>query len=189
LAETAAAATDYERIADSLRARDHSAMADLYDALSERAFGLAFRILGDRASAEDAIQDAFLTVWRQAEQVDGARGKLVSYVLTIVHHRAIDIARRRQGLNARLLSVDPQDLHLVDDESAALISDADAAKLRMFLADLPDEQRTVIELAYFEGLSYSEVARRLNLPPGTVKSRMRLGLARLRKIIAEVGYP
>ncbi len=185
----AAAPADYERIAESLRAGDRSAMADLYDALADRAFGLAFRILGDRAAAEDAIQDAFLTVWRQAAQVDRARGKLASYVLTIVHHRAVDIARRRQGLGARLISVDPGDLHLAEDDTVALLSDADALKLRGFLANLPDEQRAVIELAYFDGLSYSEVARRLDVPPGTVKSRMRLGLARLRKTMLEVGYP
>lgn len=190
LADAATAPTEYERIADAIRAGDKAAMAELYDLLSPRAFGLALRILGERGAAEDAIQEAFLTVWRQSAQVDRARGKLVSYVLTIVHHKAVDIARRRQGIDARLRSVDPANLHLIpDDVSVAAISDYDAATVHTCLGQLPDDQRAVIDLAYFGGLSASEIARQLAIPAGTVKSRMRLGLVRLRHSLTEAGFP
>ena len=82
-------------------------MEALYDRLSRQAFGLAYRILGDGPSAEDAVQEAFLTVWRQAERVDAARGKLSSFVLTVVHHKAIDALRARRGQMARQVSLDP----------------------------------------------------------------------------------
>jgi RNA polymerase sigma-70 factor (ECF subfamily) len=145
---------DFDHLADAISARDQAAMATLYDALAPRAFGIAYRILGDRGAAEDALQDAFLTVWRQAEQIDRARGKLVSYVLTIVHHRAIDIARRRQGAADRQASVDPADLHLLtDDVSTAILSDVDATAIRNCLKRLSREQREAIEMAYFQGLT------------------------------------
>jgi RNA polymerase sigma-70 factor (ECF subfamily) len=181
---------DFDHLAVAISARDQAAMATLYDALAPRAFGIAYRILGDRGAAEDALQDAFLTVWRQAEQIDRARGKLVSYVLTIVHHRAVDIARRKQGIEARRASVDPADLHLLtDDASTAILSDVDATAIRSCLKRLSREQREAIEMAYFQGLTYPEIAVRLDTPLGTIKSRMRLGLARMRQELTTVGFP
>ena len=190
MATEATSTADFDHLVDAISSRDESAMATLYDALAPRAFGIAYRILGDRAAAEDALQDAFLTVWRQAEQIDRARGKLVAYVLTIVHRRAIDIARRRQGHAARQASVDPADLHLMtDDASAAILSDLDATAIRNCLARLSREQREAIELAYFGGLTYPEIASKLDTPLGTIKSRMRLGLARMRQELTQVGFP
>lgn len=190
MATEASSAADFDHLAAAISNRDQAAMATLYDAMAPRAFGIALRVLGERGAAEDALQEAFLTVWRQAEQIDSARGKLVSYVLTIVHRKAIDLARRRQGMAARQSSVDPNDLHLVTDDTCTIIlNDLDATAIRNCLQRLPSEQREAIELAYFGGLTYPEIAARLDTPLGTIKSRIRLGLSRMRKELTQVGYP
>jgi RNA polymerase sigma-70 factor, ECF subfamily len=156
-------------------------MEALYDRLSRQAFGLAYRILGDGGAAEDAVQEAFLTVWRQSERVDAAKGKLTSFVLTVVHHKAIDALRVRKGQMARQVSLDPV---LIENagpdvtERALLSLDRDA--VNQALTTLPDEQRQPILMAYFEGLTHVEISERTGVPLGTVKSRLRLGLEKMR---------
>ena len=155
-------------------------MEALYDLLSRRAFGLAYRMLGDSQSAEDVVQDAFLSVWRAAERIDLARGRLQSYVLTVVHRRAIDVLRSRKGSPTREL---PEDMPLADeraDVAASVAKTLDGEVVRGALNGLPEEQRQVVEMAYFQGLTHVEIAKGLGLPLGTVKSRLRLALDKMR---------
>ena len=156
-------------------------MEVLYDRLGRQAFGLAYRILGDGPSAEDVVQEAFLTLWRQADRVDSARGKLSSFVLTIVHHKAIDALRAKRGLIARQLSIEVGDIENPgSDVAERVLASLSGDEVRNALATVPDDQRRAIEMAYFEGLTHVEIAEALSLPLGTVKSRLRLGLDKMR---------
>jgi RNA polymerase sigma-70 factor (ECF subfamily) len=151
----------------------------LYDRVSRQAFGLAYRMLGDSQLAEDVVQDAFLSVWRAAERADASRGKLQSYVLTVVHRRAIDVIRSRK--NVAQMGDDPPEIpdNKTDvAETVEMVLDAQA--VRSALGNLPDEQRMVVEMAYFQGLTHVEIAEGLALPLGTVKSRLRLALDKIR---------
>jgi RNA polymerase sigma-70 factor, ECF subfamily len=154
-------------------------MEALYDSLSRQAFGLAYRMLGDTQSAEDVVQEAFLSVWRAAERIDTTRGKLQSYVLTVVHRRAIDALRTRKGV------VQPVDeAPDVRDERADVAGTVemvmDAQAVRAALKELPEEQKAVVEMAYYQGLTHVEIADKTSLPLGTVKSRLRLALEKIR---------
>lgn len=166
---------------EALRRGDPEALARLYDLFSRRAFGLAYRVLGDGTDAEDAVQEAFLSLWRQRERLDARRGHLRALLLTIVHRRAIDTLRRRRRRSERETEL-PTDLDLADplDVEAATLVRLESASMRDRLATLPDEQRQIVELAYFQGYTHREIAVRLDLPLGTVKSRMRLAMERLR---------
>jgi len=156
-------------------------MEVLYDRLGRQAFGLAYRILGDGPSAEDVVQEAFLTLWRQADRVDSARGKLSSFVLTIVHHKAIDALRAKRGLIARQLSIEVGEIEKPGSDVAEhVLASLSRDEVRKALASVPDDQRRAIEMAYFEGLTHVEIAEALSLPLGTVKSRLRLGLDKMR---------
>jgi RNA polymerase sigma-70 factor (ECF subfamily) len=160
-------------------------MEVLYDRLSRQAFGLAYRILGDSGAAEDAVQEAFLTVWRQSHKVDAARGKLTSFVLTVVHHKAIDALRARKGHMSRQVSLDPVLVEKAGPdvtERALLALDRDA--VRDAVALLPEDQRRVVLMAYFEGKTHVEISVELGVPLGTVKSRMRLALDKMRTSLA-----
>jgi len=156
-------------------------MEALYDRLSRQAFGLAYRILGDGPSAEDVVQEAFLSVWRQAERLDPGRGKLGSFVLTVVHHKAIDALRRRRGQTARQITVDPANMeNPAPDVSESVLHSLNREAVQRALAMLPEEQRRPILMAYFEGCTHVEIAAVLSIPLGTVKSRLRLGLEKMR---------
>ncbi len=159
-------------------------MEILYDRLGRQAFGLAYRILGDGPSAEDVVQEAFFTVWRQADRLDPARGRLTSLVLTVVHHKAVDALRSRSGRMARHSQLDPA---AVDDKAADILDrvalSVDRQAVRQALGSLPSEQREPIEMAYFQGLTHTEIADGLGLPLGTVKSRLRLGLEKMRSAL------
>ncbi len=155
-------------------------MEALYDLLSRRAFGLAYRMLGDSQSAEDVVQESFLSIWRAAERIDLSRGRLQSYVLTVVHRRAIDVLRSRKGAQSSAL---PEDLPLADeraDVEGTVAKALDGDTVRGALDGLPDEQRQVVEMAYFQGLTHVEISEGLGLPLGTVKSRLRLALDKMR---------
>ncbi len=159
----------------------------LYDRLGGQAFGLAYRILGDGPSAEDVVQEAFLSLWRQAERLDPARGKVGSFLMTVVHHKAIDLLRSRRG---EMMRRDPNPLDppaFAQEGSDVLESVAESLErdaVRSALQSLPEEQRRPIELAYFEGLTHVEIADKLAIPLGTVKSRLRLGLEKMRQALA-----
>jgi RNA polymerase sigma factor (sigma-70 family) len=171
---------------ESLLARvargDDDALGGLYDRFGGVAYGLALRILRDERLAEDAVQDAFLAVWRQAPSFRAERANARTWVLTFVHRRAVDLVRREERRRT-----DP----LEPEAEPATSSTAEAAELRgrreavqRALAQLPEEQRRPIELAYYGGLSQTELAERLDEPLGTIKSRMFTGLKRLRELLS-----
>jgi RNA polymerase sigma-70 factor, ECF subfamily len=151
----------------------------LYDAHHRQAIGLAFRILGDMGDAEEAVQEVFLSAWRSGHTYDPSRGSTHTWILSMVRNRSIDVlrARRRRPVQPLAEGVEPPD---TTDVPAQAASNVDAASARAALDTLPPEQKQVIELAYFGGLSHTEIAAQLAAPIGTVKSRIRLGLDHLR---------
>jgi len=163
---------------------DEQALAELYDRFGRVAYGLARRILRDEALAEDAVQDAFLTAWRRADTFMPERSKASTWLLTLVHRRAVDLVRREERRRAEPI-----------DESTEIPTDTtaeDVAWLRFerervqaALRQLPDQQREALELAYYGGFTQSELAERLGQPLGTIKSRMFMGLARLRELLGD----
>jgi len=162
--------------------RDQLAMTALYDASYRIVFGLLLRILNEPSIAEEVLLDVYMQVWRQADSYDEGRGSPLAWMLTIARSRAIDRLRSsRQESSKRDLfdSLEDRARSDVDLEAAAEIAEMQA-KVRAALSDLPIEQREVIELAYFNGLSHSEIALQLNQPLGTVKTRTRLGMMKLR---------
>lgn len=164
-----------------LRQRDERALEELYDLAARKAFGLAYRMLGDGAAAEDAVQEAFVTVWEQAHRLDAARGGAEAFLLVVVHRRAVDAVRARRR---RAQRTDSSDVEQVGDdgrEMADIASDAiEYERAARLLSTLPREQCEIVRLAYFDGLTQTEIAERLKLPLGTVKSRLRLALEKLR---------
>jgi RNA polymerase sigma-70 factor (ECF subfamily) len=181
---------DLEHLSDeavvALIARsDEAALAELYDRYGQPAYGLALRVLRDEALAEDAVQEAFLAIWRGAQKYLPERAKASTWIMTLVHRRAVDLVRREERRRAEPLpEVEPD---------AGGPSAADTAWLRLerervraALDQLPDQQREAIELAYYGGFTQSELAERLGEPLGTIKSRMFAGLARLRELLAAV---
>jgi RNA polymerase sigma-70 factor (ECF subfamily) len=151
----------------------------LYEVHHRQALGLAFRMLGDRGDAEEVVQEVFLSAWRSGHTYDPARGTTHTWILSMVRNRCIDTlrSRRRRPVQPLAEGVDPPDPSDVPSQAATSV---DAATARRALADLPPEQKQVIELAYFDGLSHSEIADKLAAPIGTVKGRIRLALDRLR---------
>jgi RNA polymerase sigma factor (sigma-70 family) len=164
---------------------EESALAELYDRYGRTAYGLALRVLRDQALAEDAVQEAFLTVWRTASKFVPERGKASTWILTLVHRRAVDAVRREHRRRADTLERAPEPSVESVDESAWLRLQRE--RVQEALSRLPDAQREALELAYYGGLSQSELAERLGQPLGTIKSRMFGGLSRLRELLGEPG--
>lgn len=158
------------------------ALEVIFDRHSGPAFSLAYRMCGRRAMAEDIVQDAFLSLWRTHSRYDHARGSVRSWVLMVVHNRAIDAFRHHAATASRDIADDiaAENLPARDQTEAEVERRDDARHIRSALEELPSEQRQVIELAYFGGFTHSEIAQMLELPSGTVKGRMRLGLSKLR---------
>ena len=170
----------------ALIARGHeSALAELYDRLGRVAYGLAYRIVRDDALAEDAVQEGFLTLWRTAAGFVPERAKASTWVLTLVHRRAVDLVRREQRRRAEPLEAgaELEQAGPTAEDSALLRLERD--RVQAALRQLPDAQREAIELAYYGGFTQSELAERLGQPLGTIKSRMFAGLARLRELLDE----
>jgi RNA polymerase sigma-70 factor (ECF subfamily) len=165
---------------------EQSALAELYDRFGRPAYGLALRILRDEALAEDAVQEAFLALWRTAARFVPERGKASTWILTLVHRRAVDIVRREERRRADALeqSPEPESRIAVDEEAWLRLQ---RERVQDALRKLPDQQREAIELAYYGGFTQSELAERLGQPLGTIKSRMFGGLARLRELLGEPG--
>ena len=171
-----------EQVLEAVGRGDDDALGVLYDRFGRLAFRLAFRILRDRALAEDAVQEAFLAVWRSADAYKRERAKPSTWILTVVHRRAVDLVRREQSRRGEPLEVAPEPSVGPVDEDAVL-RDRRAA-VQAALTELPGDQRQALELAYYGGLTQSELAERLGVPLGTVKSRMFAGLGRLRELLA-----
>lgn len=178
-----------QRIAELLAVRDPVAVERLYDRYGHLAFSLAQRVLGDPAAAEDVVQDAFVSVWRNAASYDPGRAGLRTWLLTIVHRRALDRLRGTRGRSRRDLPLEAAARESGDGEAGfeAVLNALDGEAVRRALASLPEEQRQAIELAYWSGLSQSEISARLGVPLGTVKGRTRLALRRLRTLLSGVG--
>ena len=171
----------------AIAARDEAALAQLYDRSDRILFGLLMRILNNREEAEDVLQEVFLQVWRKAADFDESRGRPFTWLVTLARSRGIDRLRtlasreRVAEAGAREVSEEISDAatDALKSEQRGLVSDA--------LAKLPDEQKRTIMLAYFDGLTQSEIATRLGAPLGTVKTRMRTGMIRLRELLAGQG--
>jgi RNA polymerase sigma factor (sigma-70 family) len=164
---------------------EQSALAELYDRYGRTAYGLALRVLRDQALAEDAVQEAFLTVWRTASRFMPERGKASTWILTLVHRRAVDAVRREQRRRADSLDLAAEPAVEGVEEDAFLRLQRE--RVQAALRHLPDAQREALELAYYGGFTQSELAERLGQPLGTIKSRMFGGLSRMRELLGEPG--
>ncbi|HEX7196285.1 MAG TPA: sigma-70 family RNA polymerase sigma factor [Candidatus Limnocylindria bacterium] len=173
------------RLADRIRAGDTEALGELYDRYAGTAVGTALRVVGSREEAEDVVHDAFVAVWRKIDRFDAERGSLRAWLMTVVRNRAIDRVRARRA------SIDIDDA----DERSLLrtgpnptletaLTRASSLDLRSAMAELPDEQRRALELAYFEGYTYREVAEMTGVPTGTANGRLRLAIGKLRDALA-----
>ena len=182
-----------ERLADEelmplIGEKDPEAFEVFYDRHGGAAYSLAYRMVGERAAAEDITQEAFISIWRSGARFDRTRGSVRSWMLSIVRNRAIDVLRSRTG-KAPKLGFD--DDAILEQRPAAERTEEEAmrrevaSEVRGALGQLPGDQSKVIELAYFGGFSQSEISRMLGVPLGTVKGRMRLGLAKIRGELAE----
>ncbi len=167
------------------------AMEPLYDRYSHLLYSLAYRVVTDNQVAEDLLQETFFAVWRNASSYSAQSGLVRSWLISIIHHRAIDYLRslrRRGGANkVPLEDIEHEESMAVPDVWDEAWLDIQGAQVRTALLQLSQEQRNVIELAYFKGWTHSEIAEGCQIPLGTVKARMRLGLARLRRILQEMG--
>ena len=158
------------------------ALEELYDRYKTMAYSIAYRITNDSTLAEDVVQDAFLGVWRNAARYVEGRGSVKTWLLAIVHHRAIDAVRRRRPTTELPdVEVPPPAALTEPDVWMEVAAGLDADLVQRALAELSDVQREAIELAYFSGLTQQEIADRTATPLGTVKSRMRLGLLAMRR--------
>jgi RNA polymerase sigma-70 factor, ECF subfamily len=176
-----------EDVMQLVRRADARAFEVIYERHSAAAFSLAYRMMGTRSGAEDVTQDAFLSLWRSGARYDRARGSVRTWVLGIVHHRAIDALRRAtvhdkrragdEGIEERFEASERTDVEAARREEAGTVRGA--------LSTLPADQCQVIELAYFGGFTHTEIAEMLDAPVGTIKGRMRLGLKKMRAQLGE----
>jgi RNA polymerase sigma-70 factor (ECF subfamily) len=162
---------------------NQSALAAFYDATCRLVYGLSLRILGDPSLAEEVSLDVYMQVWRQAHHFDQTRGKPSTWLLTLTRSRSIDRLRANSQMQLRsepLDAVEQQQSSLATPEEAAILSE-ERRRIRAVLKTLTEEQREVVELAYFAGMSQTEIAQKLSQPLGTVKTRVRAGMMKLRE--------
>ena len=178
-----------EELMGLVREREQRAFEVVYDRHGSAAYSLAYRILGDPRAAEDATQEAFLSIWRSGARYDPLRGSVRNWIFGVTRNRAIDAVRRSSAKRRPKLVMDAS--KLIEDQPAAEGTEAEAIRretaheVRSRLDELPGEQTQVIELAYFGGFTHSEIAEMLQLPIGTIKGRIRLGLEKIRANLAE----
>jgi RNA polymerase sigma factor (sigma-70 family) len=172
---------DDQLLAERLRSGDREALGMLYDRYASVAMGVAVRVVSDRELAEDLVHDAYVAVWQKIDRFDPSRGSLRSWLLTIVRNRAIDRLRGTRP-SIEVGEADEQSLLRTGANPTweATVQRRSAAELREALAQLPDEQRQAVELAYFGGRTYREIAVLTGVPQGTANGRLRLALAKLR---------
>jgi RNA polymerase sigma factor (sigma-70 family) len=162
---------------------EEDALAALYDRLGQTAYGLALRVTRDPALAEDVVQEAFLSLWRTAGRFVPERSRAGTWLLTLVHRRAVDLVRREERRRAEPIEAAPDVVDATAHEAPWL--QLERERVRAALARLPDTQREAIELAYYGGFTQAELADRLGQPLGTIKSRMFAGLARLGELLRD----
>ena len=161
----------------AIRAGDEQAMEEIYERYSPVVYSVALRVLGDTAAAEDILQEVFMQLWRNSAVFDANRGSLPAWLAVIARNRAIDVLRKRKAETdvAEVIVFVEQDLASHTEWSRAL------EKIRGALGSMPEPQRTALEMAFFEGLTHTEIAEKTGEPLGTVKTRIRAGLLTLRK--------
>ena len=162
---------------------DERAFASLYDRYSTILFGLLLRILHERSEAEDVLQEVFLQVWQRAGNFDAERGRPFTWLVTLARSRAIDRLRAKGSRERAALASASETVEPVVDAEAEAFRAEQGEVVRGALLSIPEDQRRTLLLAYFEGLSQSEIAARLNQPLGTVKTRMRSGMSKLRELL------
>jgi RNA polymerase sigma-70 factor, ECF subfamily len=174
-----------------LQRGETSALAAVFDRHGRLAYSLAHRICGRGAMAEEVVQDAFLALWHHRARFDGSRGSVRAWLMTLVRNRAVDAVRREHVRSSRDTANEGAAEALPSPDSVAEEAERreQARTLHGALSALPPDQREVIELAYFAGLTHTQIATRLGIPAGTVKGRMRLGLEKLHAAIAPAGSP
>jgi RNA polymerase sigma-70 factor (ECF subfamily) len=165
---------------------DTAALATLYDRYRAILFGLILRILHSEPEAEDVLQDVFIQVWQRAASFDPDRGKPVTWLITLARSRAIDRLRALRSRGRTALDFAQEDTDQVSDAVTDAIRAEQGDAVRQALAKLPPEQQKVLKLAYFEGLTQSEIATRCREPLGTVKTRIRSGMGKLRELLEEI---
>jgi RNA polymerase sigma factor (sigma-70 family) len=169
-------------LVERLSGGDETALVDLYDRYSGFVYGLAVRTLVDPRAAEDITQEVFVSLWEHPERIDSGRGTLRGFLGTLTHRRAVDAVRREEAHRRREALV-ARDAHEVPDVAEAVLRSDTSGKVRMALEVLPGPQRQALDLAYFHGYTYRQVAEVLNIPEGTAKSRLRLALARIAEVL------
>jgi RNA polymerase sigma-70 factor (ECF subfamily) len=178
---------DDVKLLKSIAARDEAALAQLYDRYRVILFGLLMRILNNREEAEDVLQEVFLQVWRKADDFDENRGRPFTWLVTLARSRGIDrlrtLAARERVAEAGAKEV----VEAISDAATDAFMSEQRGLVNKALAQLPDEQKRPLMLAYFDGLTQSEIATRLGAPLGTVKTRMRTGMMNLRELLAGKG--
>lgn len=165
---------------------EQTALGELYDRYGRPAYGLALRVLRDESLAEDAVQEAFLALWRTASRFVPEKGKASTWILTLVHRRAVDLVRREERRRAESIENAPEPAGDGGADEEAWLR-LQRERVQAALRQLPDQQREALELAYYGGFTQSELAERLGQPVGTIKSRMFSGLARLRELLGDPG--
>lgn len=185
MAQISQGSTDAE-LADAVIRCDQSGLAEMYRRHGAAVFGLACRVLGDRSLAEDVTQEVFLRMWNEPTRFDPQRGALRSFLQREVHSRSIERVRSEEARRKREQRSHEGIDNFVEDLEATVVASIESEELAGALSSLDPRDREAIELAYFGGLSYREVAARLNQPEGTVKSRIRSGLRKLSTMITDV---
>ena len=169
--------------------QDAGALEALYDRYGRAAYSLARRILTEETLAQDVVQEVFLSLWRDARRFDAGRGTVATYLLSMTHHRAVDVVRREENL--RRWRTSDEGLELAPDPKARVEDDVEAserrAEVRAALKDLPDPQRQALLLAYFGGYTQREVAALVGVPLGTVKTRMAAGMRKMKEALSDAG--
>lgn len=173
-----------EQLIGGIVSGDQRCLAMLYDRYAGAALGLAWRICANKTIAEDVVQEAFLSIWQRPGSYDSQRGSAESFLLGIIHHKSVDAIRRESSVHRReeQFAADPHESDEDEVVEAAWLA-MRRKNVRSALKQLSDVQREALELAYLHGLTYSDVAARLNIPLGTAKTRMRDGMIRLRSIL------
>jgi RNA polymerase sigma-70 factor (ECF subfamily) len=178
---------DDVKLLKAIAARDEAALAQLYDRYRVILFGLLMRILSNREEAEDVLQEVFLQVWRKAEDFDENRGRPFTWLVTLARSRGIDRLRTLAARDRVAEAGAKEVVDAVSDAATDAFKSEQRGLVNKALAQLPDEQKRPLMLAYFDGLTQSEIATRLGAPLGTVKTRMRTGMMNLREQLAGKG--
>jgi RNA polymerase sigma-70 factor, ECF subfamily len=167
----------------AIRHGDQEAMAELYDRYSSVVYAVALRVLGEAGAAEDVLQEVFMQLWRNPGAFDAGRGNLAPWLAVITRNRAVDVLRKRRPQS----ELEETSLSVYPDLAAEADRGRVSQKIRAALSQMPSQQRTALEMAYFEGYSHSEISGKTGEPLGTVKTRIRNGLLTLRKAVETAG--